>query len=353
MYGYGYQYTSGLVVGSGGTPVDATFKITVDTTKAGSASDTFVLPLHIGVTNMTVYWGDGNSDLITAYNQAELTHVYTVSGSYQITCEGSFTGIAFVNGGDKLKLSSIDNWGTNTWSKCEYSLKGCSNMVGTYIDSPDFSGATNMIHMFKFCSSFNSPLTITTPSVTNMSLMFDGCTNFNSDVTFLDTSSVSNMNSMFLSCTNFDKAINFNTSSLTNMSSMFKNCSSFNQTINFVSPLLTAVSDAFHGCLSLNSQVDIDVSSCASFIRVFYNCTVFDQDISGWDISSLTIANNMLALTAFSTANYDLLLPLWDAYGTSNVTFHAGAAQYNAGAPATAHANMLGRGWSITDSGQV
>ena len=61
----------------------------------------------------------------------------------------------------------------------------------------------------------------------------------------------------------------------------------------------------------------------------------------------------MLRGTAFSTANYDLLLVAWDAYGTSNVTFDAGTPQYSAGAPATARQNMIDRGWTISDGGPV
>ena len=95
MYGYGYGYKNSLVVG-GGAPVDNTFKMTIDTTQAGSASDTFVLPLRTGTVNFTVHWGDGNNDVITAYNQTELTHVYSSNGIYQITLDGDFTGIYFM-----------------------------------------------------------------------------------------------------------------------------------------------------------------------------------------------------------------------------------------------------------------
>jgi len=112
--------------------IDPLFKMTVDTTQAGSASDTFVLRLGNGATNMTVYWGDGNSDVITAYNQAELTHVYASSGSYQISLDGSFVGIAYGNTGDKLKVSSIDNWGTNQWTSMNGAFRGCSNMAVSY-----------------------------------------------------------------------------------------------------------------------------------------------------------------------------------------------------------------------------
>ena len=330
------------------------FIFTVDTTQAGSATDTFVLPLQNGATNMTVYWGDGNSDVITTYNQAELTHVYASSGTYQISCDGALHGIRFAGAGDCRKLSSIDNWGTNQWKKLDYSFYLCTNVVGTYTDSPDTSLATgSAIAMFRDCANFNSPLTMDTSGINQMRWMFWGCTNFNSDVTFSDTSLVTNMDYMFYACTNFDKAVNFNTASVTKINHMFANCSSFNQTINFVSPLLTIINDAFNGCSSLNSPINIDVSGCLNFVRTFYNCTVFDQDLSGFNITSLTNAGNLLLGTAFSTTNYDLLLVAWDAFGTSSVPFHAGTAQYSAGAPATAHANMISRSWTITDGGPV
>ena len=59
------------------TVIDPLFKMTIDTTQAGSASDTFELAFATSSSvNLTVDWGDGTSDVITTYNQSELTHVY-------------------------------------------------------------------------------------------------------------------------------------------------------------------------------------------------------------------------------------------------------------------------------------
>ena len=361
-------------------PVSTDFKITVDTTKAGSASDTFVLPLQVGTTSMTVYWGDGNSDVITAYNQAELTHVYASSGTYQISCDGSFAGIYFAAAGDKLKLASIDNWGTNTWSKTTHSFNGCSNMVGTYTDSLDASLAGNFLGMFKGCTSFNSDLTIDTSLATSMQAMFYGCTTFNGNVTFSDTSSVNRMlemfwgctnfnkpvsfdtsantrfQSMFYNCTNFDQAVNFDTSSALFISSMFTLCTSFNQTINFdLTSINSSINYMFAGCSSLNSAVNLtNTSGVTNLQGVFQNCTVFNQDISAWNISGVTVATIMLQGTAFSTTNYDLLLVAWQGQAhNSSVNFHAGTAQYSSGAPATARAALITDSWTITDGGAV
>ena len=107
---YGYSTSMFLInsfIYSSAPPVETEFKMTVDTTQAGSASDTFVLPLHSGTTSMTVSWGDGNSDVITAWNQAELTHVYASSGTYQISCDGSFAGLKQSGSSDKKKIVGL------------------------------------------------------------------------------------------------------------------------------------------------------------------------------------------------------------------------------------------------------
>jgi len=61
------------------------FIMTIDTTKAGSASNTFILPcINGGVYDAVIDWGDGSTSNITTYNDVDLTHVYSVSGVYQL-----------------------------------------------------------------------------------------------------------------------------------------------------------------------------------------------------------------------------------------------------------------------------
>ena len=76
--------------------------IVVDTTKVGSASNTFVPPI-IKATSETVkiYWGDGTSPMGV---NGDNTHVYAVRGVYTVKIESKcFGGIYFNDGAIKPK----------------------------------------------------------------------------------------------------------------------------------------------------------------------------------------------------------------------------------------------------------
>ena len=87
----------------------------VDTTKVGSASTTFVLPLITGYTyNFTVYWGDGTNSVITTYNAAALAHVYAAGGIKTVQIVGTCPRVYFNNGGDRRKLLKVLQWGSTS-----------------------------------------------------------------------------------------------------------------------------------------------------------------------------------------------------------------------------------------------
>ena len=83
-------------------------------TSTGSSTATQVrLPLiSTGTYNFVVEWGDGTSDTITVWNQAETTKTYTTAGLYQIKITGTCVAWRFANTGDRLKILSVEKWGT-------------------------------------------------------------------------------------------------------------------------------------------------------------------------------------------------------------------------------------------------
>jgi len=85
---------------------------------------------------------------------------------------------------------------------------------------------------------------------------------------------------------------------------------------------------------------------------MFYHCTAFNQDVSGWDIRQVTNMTNMFNGVTLSTANYNALLIHWEAQGPQHgVNFHGGNSKYSIAAAAARASLINNYGWTIFDGG--
>jgi len=298
-------HTPHFLTAGGSTP----FMMTVDTTQAGSANDTFILPLNSGgAYSFDIDWGDGNTDTITVWNQGELEHVYSSSGTYQISVTGQMNSIYFNNGGDKEKVMSIDNWGTDPWKVMTLAFRGCVNMEHTYTDAPIFLSGADTNHMFRSCARFNGP------------------------VDNWDMSGVDRVDYMFMSCDTFNQPMNsWDTSGFQFWTSMMYGCVAFNQDVS-----------------------NWDFSGTTAPTGIFEACTAFNQSLAAWDITGVTNFGNLLKNCGMSTANYDATLIGWEA-GTHQAIASidvTGLTYTLGGAADVARDNLVSGGWTITgDSG--
>ena len=289
------------------------FEFSVNTATAGATTSTqFQLPLvSNGAISMDVDWGDGTTDTITTYNQAETLHTYSVSGIYDIKISNEVRGWKFNNAGDKAKITNVSNCGE--FNITEHSaFYGCSNMTWTAVDTP-------------------------TVSNTSLQLTFRDCTLFNGNINHWNVSGINNIYSIFNGCTNFNQPLNnWNVSGVTNMIQVFKGASSFDQPLN-----------------------SWNVSGVTNMNTMFANASVFDQDLSSWDITNVTSIVNFMQNAAISTANYNALLIGWEAQGPqTGLTTNFGSSTYDAApnAAGVAHDSLTaaiptGYGWTITDGG--
>ena len=365
----------------GAAPVNLDFVSTWDTTKAGSASNTVVLPLLSGgVYSGTIDWGDGTTSPLSYANR---THVYATTGIYNVTITGTIGGWYHNNTGDKLKIIDISNWGT-----CELKnslvFYGCANLDISATDAPIIS-TTNFSGLFRGCTSLTTPdlSNWDVSSVTSTYQMFLGCTNFNGDISSWNTASFADMRQTFYSCTNFNSDISsWDVSSVTTLRDTFRLCTNFNSDISsWNTPLLTDMNATFHSCINFNRDISSwDVSgvkfiqdcfkTCVNFNQpiglwtttslltanyMLDNCDAFDQDISNWDVNQVTgFIGFMINATGLSTANYDALLIAWDAQGAMSYsgTVNFGLSKYTAGGAAEAARTSLITKWGgITDGG--
>lgn len=172
--------------------------LTVDTTKVGSATNTFVLPIVLDATESAkIYWGDGSSDLGVTGNN---THVYATNGVYTLKVESKgFGGFYFNNAGDRAKVISISEF-SNVPSRLNTSaFFGCSNLVSVNSFSPPLlSGSASAMHRNN--SALTAAPAYNTVAVTSMANMYQSCSALTT-IPLYDMTNVTTATSMLLGAT--------------------------------------------------------------------------------------------------------------------------------------------------------
>ena len=151
--------------------------------------------------------------------------------------------------------------------------------------------------MFRDASLFNQPIgSWDLSSCTTIGSMFYSARQFNQPVNSWNTSNVTDMSYTFNGSGgkhNFNQPLgNWNTSKVTNMREMFRDCQDFNH------PLTTSGSSW-------------DVSKVVNMNLMLYRCSSFDQDLSSWNIASVTDTVNMFQSSGMSKANLDATIQGW------------------------------------------
>jgi surface protein len=321
-----------------------------DTTQAGSANDTIILPFVAdGDYDFYVDWGDGTRDNITIYNQAEVTHQYSNTGIYEVRIYGGITGWQFNNVGDKEKIIEISQWGPLGFVDNDGALfYGCSNLELTATDNLTLANTASTI--FRNCNNLGSGGNMSnwnTSNITSMNETFTFASNFNQSIDNWDVGNVTTLRNAFYgasvfnnagstginnwrpsSCTSMDSVFytayafnqpigDWDTSSVTSMYRMFESASSFNQDLsNWETSGVTSMSSMFSSATNFNNGGSSnisgwDVSSVTNMGGMFFR-SAFNQDISAWNTSSVTNMNSM-----FRDASFNQPIGSWDV---SNVT---------------------------------
>jgi surface protein len=309
----------GVILGSGSNtptpppPTSATFQVdTTQTTVGSTANNVFKLPLtNNGVINFTIDWGDGNTDVITSYNQAETTHTYATPGVYEVAItSGVLRGWQFAGSGDRNKLIEIYDW--SKWDfNVDAAFRGCNNLISSATNTPTIT-STTLNSMFSRANIFNGPIGGWDISgVTDLTLMFFSANVFNQDISSWDVSNVTQFNGMFSSASAFNQNIGgWNVSSSTNMDSMFG------------------------------------------------QALAFDQNIGSWNVRNVTDFAGFMngkSPSNFSTTNLNAIYNGWSALPSlqSNVTASFGNINYTAAGAAGGNTLVTTYNWLITDGGQV
>ena len=383
------------------------FVTTWKTDNPGTSNDTSIRVPMVGGPYDVDWDNDGTFDEFGLIDT--VTHDYGISGTYTIRIQGTYDSIRFGNGGDKNKILSLDQWGTNSWTSMSRTFQGASILLIPATDTPDFSATTSMQEMFSYAEAANPDTSgWDTSSVTNMFRMFFEADSANPDTSGWDTSAVTDMGNMFSVATSanpdtsgwntsavismyamffqatlanpdtsgwdtsavmhmqgmFDHATSANpdtsgwdTSALTNMRSMFDHATSANpDTSGWDTSAVTSMYSMFRNATSANPDTSgWDTSAVTRMAAMFHSATSFDRDIGSWDVTSLSDATDMFAAVTLSSSNYESLLTGWDSQVLQpGVIFNGGNSTYCTAAAIAARANMIASdSWIITDGGHL
>ena len=231
----------------------------VMTWRTTSPNETITIPTAPGETyNYEVDW-EGNGIYEETLYTTNASHPYAEVGNQTVRIKGTFPRIYFNNAGDKDKIQSVVQWGTNEWTSMEKAFSGCSNLQITATAAPNLSNVTDLSEMFKGATSMNaaSLKDWDVSNVTNMSYMFSGATAFNQPLASWDVLNV------------------------TDMTGLFSGASAFNQSL------------------------------ASDMTGLFSGASAFNQPLNTWDISNVTVMDEMLDNTALSTGHYSAILKAW------------------------------------------
>jgi hypothetical protein len=338
--------TDTWVIVDGGVDDSVMFKITVDASIAGSTGvNHFAIPS--ANTDYNIYWeevgvpGNNANEVVTGADHdidfgSPGQFVVYIDPISSTTVPASVTDFRFVDADDKLKMVSVEQWGTAIWLNFSSMFYGCANFTGfTATDVPDLSSSSSLANTFRGCSVFVNATGINTwntVTIDSLNATFRDAAVFNSDIGAWTTTIVDSMSTTFFGANLFDQDISgWNVVAVTTMTSAFRD-TPFNQDISgWVTSALTDLSNAFR------------------------DNAVFDQDLGAWDITGLTTAAAMMTTGGLSTANYDSLLVGWEGQveltgvdlGVGLGTFYTGG-----GVAATARGVLdVTSTWTIVDGG--
>ena len=278
-------------------PADPAFKLTIDTTKAGSAADTFILPLPAGFTyDCVIDWGDGTEAVTTSGNKS---HTWATGGVKQIAITGTLPTIRFLNASDTLKAISIDNWGTMPWLSLRESFRGCANL-NSIAEGGNFLGVADAFAAWFGCSSLT-----TFPSLTfsfgagtlSLSYLCQGCTGLTTFNAFvfvgsgdlslthlcygcsgltsfpeIDCSNATAADFAWYGCSGLTSFPALDFSRVRNLGSAWYGCNKLTSFPAISTPLCTTFSDCWRECTELLSFPALNIASATTLYAAWYNC---------------------------------------------------------------------------------
>jgi len=327
-----------------------TLKMTVTTT--GVDEVVTIVCGNTGTYDANISWGDGEADsTITTYNDADLAHTYAVADDYTVTITGDFPWIYFNNStaGDSVTALLATPAGHVTpLTTLQRAFYDCNNLASCSADF-DTTGIEDWSYVFTEDELLLSVGLIDTSSATNMEWAFRDM-----DWTSVPLFDFSNVTNAYLAFSRNNLLTSFPAIDMPSCIT-FTQCW-FGNSGYTTFPLIdvssgTGFIGAWQGNSGLTSFPALDFSSATSCIQLLdgsSSLATFPANV--FDTTSCTNFTNAFRGCALTATSVNNILISIESTGTSNGTLgmDGGTSAAPTGAGATAKADLITRGWTVT-----
>lgn len=328
------------------TPTNGTSHVSVWSTSAPGESITLPIISNSSYQyNFTVNWGDSTSSTVTAYNDPDISHTYASAGTYAVTIQGLVEGWSFNNGGSKLKVISVSDFGNLGWKDIAGGFYGCSNLLSFKMGlTPQVSSFANFLRGTNLSSGANFT-TVDTRNLLDLSYTFSGTQLTSLNLSQANTSKVTSLNYTFLNSsalTSLNVSFQGGTHSVTSMIATFRgltNLASLDLS-SFSTENVTNMSYLFANMsslttLNLNNFNTSLVTSMTGMFKDTALLATLSLHPTNFDTSNVTDMSEMFSgassLTSLDLAHFNLNGPnfhrfLYGASTLSSIEFKSGSA---------------------------
>lgn len=324
------------------------FVLTINTALGTGANIDLRTFLPDGETyDFTCDFSDGGSvsySGTTPSTDSSLNYIFSGGdGIYQLSFSDKVGGFSINNGIDKLKFTSIDQWGNVGFEYMADFFSGCSNL-NTIPNEPIPYNVTSLNSAFRDCvnlawsipSGWLDNMTL----CNNIGLIFFNCPSITGSIPsglFDNLTGLLNVTQAFLLCSGLTGAIPIDllryNIALQEAIGMFDRCTGLTGTIPVdffrYNVLLNNISAFFNGCTGLSGQIPENIfyynPLIANYSLVFRNCRNLILPSVMFNLANLSIVTNFLGFMQTGSVSYSFtgtVQDIWN-YATSAASLNA------------------------------